>query len=70
MKRRPSEYIPPAVEDIRAHAREACDALLASDIDPAQRSEIFHGYIEFLQLAGRIQAKHRNRSGLLDSGSA
>lgn len=69
MNRCPIEYVPPAAEDIRAHARDVCDALLPGDLDPAERNEIFHGYSDFLLFTARIRARQLTQLAAFDSSS-
>lgn len=61
------EYVAPTDEAIDAFARSVCEQL-AEDGDRACATlEVVRGLTEFMKLAGRIQAKHLNRTQAVDN---
>jgi hypothetical protein len=66
-KQRPVEYLPPTYEAAHAYARAICGKM-AERHDPSYAdSEIIRGLAEFMQIAGKIQAKHLNRANRVDN---
>ncbi len=56
------EYLPPSDGDIYNYARHICEQLASNGDTACNRLEVVGGLAEFMQLAGRIQAKYLNRS--------
>lgn len=64
------EYIAPEREGIDRYAQSVCEQLAERYNDPVYREgEVVHGLAEFLRLAGTIQARYFNRSGVFDNSS-
>ncbi len=65
------EYLPPEREGIDRYAKQVCDQLAERYDDPSYREgEVVHGLADFLDLAGKIQAKHFNSSESVDNHSS
>jgi hypothetical protein len=60
------EYLPPAPDAIYSYVRDICQKL-AEQRDASYASpEIVRGLSDFMLLAGKIQAKHLNRTHSID----
>lgn len=55
------EYVPPSTEVIRQYSHAVCRQLSQSTVSTVGFTEVFQGFIAFVDVVVRIQAKKMNR---------